>query len=190
MCGISLVFLRIILYLCTMKICTKCKIEKEISEFHQYKASNDNLYKWCKSCKKDYDVKYRQSDKIQDYYSSDEYKKKKREEAVERHRRDPRLVMLNMAKHRALKHNFPFNIVLDDIIVPEFCPLLEIPLFVKPYKQKGSFCANSPSLDKIIPELGYVKGNIMVISMKANAMKYNASIEELKLFSKNIQKIY
>jgi hypothetical protein len=39
---------------------------------------------------------------------------------------------------------------------------------------------NSPSLDRIIPELGYVKGNIMVISHKANTIKSNANIEELE----------
>lgn len=39
---------------------------------------------------------------------------------------------------------------------------------------------DSPSLDRIKPELGYVKGNIRVISFKANSIKNDASIEELR----------
>lgn len=39
---------------------------------------------------------------------------------------------------------------------------------------------NSPTLDRIIPELGYVKNNIIVISFRANRIKCNATIDELK----------
>jgi hypothetical protein len=45
---------------------------------------------------------------------------------------------------------------------------------------------NYASLDKIDPSKGYVIGNLQVISKKANAMKSNATIEELRLFVKNI----
>lgn len=48
----------------------------------------------------------------------------------------------------------------------------------------------SPSLDKIIPSLGYVKGNIQVISLLANKMKTSATIEQLRIFSKNVLKMY
>lgn len=60
----------------------------------------------------------------------------------------------------------------------------------KEYGLGKSFQPNSPSLDKIIPQLGYVKGNIIVMSMKANIMKANATKEELINFSKNILKIF
>lgn len=39
---------------------------------------------------------------------------------------------------------------------------------------------DSPSIDRIIPELGYTKGNIRVISNRANLLKSNATIEELQ----------
>jgi hypothetical protein len=39
--------------------------------------------------------------------------------------------------------------------------------------------ANSPSLDKIKPEYGYIKGNVCIISNKANTIKNNVNYEEL-----------
>jgi hypothetical protein len=40
--------------------------------------------------------------------------------------------------------------------------------------------ARAASLDRIVPELGYVKGNIAVISNRANSLKSNATLEELE----------
>lgn len=87
--------------------------------------------------------------------------------------------MLATAKHRAKKNDLPFSITVDDFDIPEYCPILKIKLEVN----DGIALNNSPSLDKIIPELGYVVGNIQVISKLANSMKTNASVEELMLFA-------
>lgn len=84
--------------------------------------------------------------------------------------------MYHAAKSRARKYGIPFTIEISDILVPEFCPILGIRL----ERNTGSKQGNSPSLDKVIPELGYVKGNIEVISMKANMLKSNGSYDEFK----------
>lgn len=84
-------------------------------------------------------------------------------------------VMLKNARSRAKAQQVPFNLNLDDIVVPEFCPILGVKLEI------GT--RHGPSLDKINPEKGYVKGNIQVISAKANAMKSDATSEELKKFA-------
>jgi hypothetical protein len=47
-----------------MKFCTKCKIEKEESEFHKNKNTKDGLNFWCKLCVKDYNMN--NIDKIKD----------------------------------------------------------------------------------------------------------------------------
>lgn len=98
--------------------------------------------------------------------------------AVERRSKKlpPSKVLYNNAKQRAKKYSLPFNITVEDIVVPENCPILGIPLII----QTGCASDNSPSLDKIIPELGYVKGNIQVISHKANSIKNNASVQDLE----------
>ena len=85
-------------------------------------------------------------------------------------------------QNRAKKNNIPFNLEYTDVIIPEKCPILEIPIF----RGNKRHIPNSPSLDRLIPELGYVKGNVRVISYKANTMKSDASVEEIKMFAKNI----
>lgn len=101
------------------------------------------------------------------------------------HRNDPRKVMLIQAKQRAIKKGLNFNIDKSDIIIPENCPLLNIPLFVG----DGKLCANSPTIDRIICEKGYVKGNVMVISAKANTAKGNLSFAELNLLINNLKRV-
>lgn len=96
---------------------------------------------------------------------------------------NPAKYLYKNAKSRAKKQGIPFDIQIQDINVPDVCPILGIELKVN----EKTVNKHSPSLDKIIPELGYVKGNIQVISHLANTMKNAATIEEMLLFSKWIQ---
>ena len=84
------------------------------------------------------------------------------------------------AKKRALKKGLEFNIELKDIHIPRKCPILKVPLI----------CSTrySPSIDRVYPDKGYIKGNICVISTLANSMKANATPKELLIFAKNIKK--
>ena len=72
-----------------------------------------------------------------------------------------------------------------DIIIPKRCPLLDIPL----QDCKGAAGDSSPSLDRLLPHLGYVKGNIIVISHRANQIKNCASVDELMLIADNLHSI-
>jgi hypothetical protein len=93
-----------------------------------------------------------------------------------------RSLLTDSARKRAKEYNIPFNLTSEDIILPKICPILKNPI---EYENRQA-TKYSPSLDRIIPELGYVKGNIQVISQLANSMKSNATKEELITFSKNI----
>lgn len=88
--------------------------------------------------------------------------------------------LVTSAKERSKKFNLEFDITADDILIPDFCPILEIPLF----RGNGAACANSPSLDRKDPKKGYTKENIWVISHKANTMKSDADSELLIKFAK------
>lgn len=94
-------------------------------------------------------------------------------------------ILLYSAKQRATKLNLPFNLTLDDVSIPEKCPIFGTILEISTKIAKD----NSPSLDRIIPNLGYVKGNVIVISYRANVLKRDASPDELMklaLFYKKI----
>ena len=97
----------------------------------------------------------------------------------------PEFYLLKAARRRAKNNDLEFNIDESDIIIPQFCPYLNIPLFINPTGKAA--CDNSPTLDRIRNELGYVKGNIIVVSFRANRMKSNYSFEELKLLVTNLQ---
>jgi hypothetical protein len=79
-------------------------------------------------------------------------------------------------KKRAAKRGIPFEIEVSDIIIPKLCPILDIELSFG----SGKVHDGSPSLDRIIPEKGYVKGNCFIISSKANRMKQENTLETLE----------
>jgi hypothetical protein len=98
----------------------------------------------------------------------------------------PERVLLQAAKTRSIRRGTPFNLSEEDVAIPANCPILGIALLKGP----GRLWAQSPTLDEIIPGKGYVKGNVQVISSKANTMKLNASPEELLRFAAWVQGFY
>lgn len=80
------------------------------------------------------------------------------------------------AKKRAKQYNRDFTIEISDVIVPEYCPVLGIKLQIN----RGIRKSGSPSLDRIDNKKGYVKGNVRVISMRANWLKRDGSLEEFE----------
>lgn len=85
--------------------------------------------------------------------------------------------IVKRAEQRAKTKNVPFDLSISDIVIPEICPILGVKFEIA---AKGEPRDYSPSLDRIDPLRGYVKGNIQIISMKANRIKSNASIEEIE----------
>jgi hypothetical protein len=91
---------------------------------------------------------------------------------------DVRRRLLISARQRATLKNIPFTITVEDIFVPERCPLLDIPLIRGVAKLHDA----SPTLDRIRNDEGYVPGNVVIISYAANRAKGNlASADLLKL---------
>lgn len=84
--------------------------------------------------------------------------------------------MFSSARYRSRRKGIPFNIELEDIVVPDRCPVLHIFLDRTP----GSPADSTPHLDKIVPDRGYVRGNVQVISGRANRLKSDGKLHELK----------
>lgn len=94
----------------------------------------------------------------------------------------PELKMLRRCKTRSVEKGLAFNLDTDDISIPEFCPVLGIALVVHEGRSGGE--PNSPALDRIDNDLGYVKGNVMVVSHLANMMKSSATKDQLLSFAR------
>lgn len=151
----------------------------------EQKRINDALYK------KENTEKIKQQQK--------DYRERNREKLVEQDRqkyirtRDDRLksgivertentekYMLKNAQSRAKQKGFDFNLTIEDIVIPDVCPVLGIPLVKHFGKGVNRAQPDSPSLDRIDSSKGYVKGNVRVISWRANDLKRNATIEEVR----------
>lgn len=90
--------------------------------------------------------------------------------------------LLDNSKANSRRRGNEFSITEADIVVPEVCPIFGTKFEI------GTMSA--ASVDRIDNNKGYVKGNIQIISRKANTMKNSASPEELLLFAAWILKQY
>ena len=105
--------------------------------------------------------------------------------------KNPGNVLLNAARRRARDKKLEFDIEISDINIPTMCPILDIPIHrVYTEGKKAGPTPNSPSLDRIDNNKGYVKGNVQVISHLANTMKASATEEQLIKFAQWILKTY
>jgi hypothetical protein len=91
----------------------------------------------------------------------------------------PEKLLLKLAKKRSHERGLPFSITASDIlaVIPADgrCPIIR-ELFVR---GEGKVCQTSMTLDRIKPELGYIPGNIAVISHLANTIKQNCTDPEV-----------
>ena len=92
--------------------------------------------------------------------------------------RNPAKWLLSSSKSSAKLKGLPFDLEESDIVVPTHCPILGIELKLGT-AGTGACRDAAPSLDRIIPEKGYVKGNVVVVSFRANRIKSNATADEI-----------
>lgn len=169
------------------KICTSCNLEKPISQFHKG-TSKYGRRSMCAICTKErYDQPERLG-KIGDNRkikrkNDKEYRLKNNESIKSSYRKNILRYLVKVARSRAKKKGIEFNITESHLLLPEFCPLLGIKMKIN----EGRVGEDSYSIDKINPDKGYTKDNVWIISMKANAIKNNATIEEIELLAKNLR---
>ena len=88
-------------------------------------------------------------------------------------------VLWSQLKNSAAQRNIPFDLKptdIDEIGIPVSCPVLGIPLFFHRQKVQD----DSISFDRIDSTKGYTVDNIIVISYRANRLKSDATLDELK----------
>lgn len=178
-----------------MKICSTCEIPKEATfdNFSKKAAAPDGLNSRCKECDKTVSARYR-IDHPDEANASSKRSKQKHSVQVKARRKtyyeensvrimdqmkqslkdNPERGLLRLARQRCRKSGVVCTIAESDIVIPEFCPILGMRLEFGDMDSRD----NSPSLDRIKPELGYVPGNVAVISFKANRIKNHGSADE------------
>lgn len=79
---------------------------------------------------------------------------------------------------RAKSKGLPYELDADflESIMPTHCPILGVQLERHVGHGTGPF---SPTVDRIFPDKGYVRDNVMIISKRANQIKSDASPEEI-----------
>lgn len=99
--------------------------------------------------------------------------------------------LLYSSKSRAKRAGIEWNLSLEDIVIPVYCPYLGVALTrIVGSGRDSSRIDTNPSLDRIDPTKGYVPGNVQVISLLANRMKQNATTEQLITFAQNVLRLY
>ena len=83
--------------------------------------------------------------------------------------------MWRRARARSAKQGLEFNITIDDLLpLPTHCPVFGTPLCVS----AGHRDPNAYSLDRVNNDLGYVVGNVVVMSYRANRLKNDGTAQE------------
>lgn len=136
------------------KCCPKCKEYKTLEDFHKNRNRAQGRAGVCKSCTSKYGKTHKP-------------KYRKTEQGI-------LTIRLFSIQTKCKERNIPFNLTQEDIAIPKYCPVLGVELnrdFNSPW------CA---TVDRIKPELGYVKGNVIVVSKRANCIKSDATVEEMQ----------
>lgn len=167
------------------KFCTSCRTKGRIANSKRKEAKSNQAKEHYIKNKEEISLKNKawraqNKEKLQAYEKSNFRKEKNKQWRITKREEDRYRFVWYAAKRRAKNNNIPFTITKQDIInicpSDNKCPVLGIILeFGNKISQD-----NSPSLDRLIPKLGYVPGNIALISYRANRIKNDATVDELE----------
>jgi len=136
------------------KLCTICKREQPLSEYHNDSRKKDGKDSRCKLCKKEQAAKAREDNYFIEYIRTKKGECKSKDILFDLDA--DYLESLWTGKCAITGHTIQYG-----------------------KKGSGSHHKDHAHLDRSIPDLGYVKGNVAWVSGRINRIKYNATIEEL-----------
>ena len=163
-----------------MKFCNKCKQDKVLADFPKNKNTSSGFGGHCKACHNNYYT--HKPRKIFNTLDLKERKEVARLKIEAYRRQNPLKYILANARARAKRENILFNLVEADLILPTHCPILGMELVYggSGISEKGYGASpNAASLDRIDGKKGYVKGNVSIISWKANRAKCQLSVDDI-----------
>lgn len=170
-----------------LRRCTGCRKWRPLDCFAYSKLGHLSKRSRCHDCDRDH---------WRSEYAKQPVKRRKLELSIKAYRKklehDPigckLYKMYHAAKERAAIANVPFNIDLDYLrsILTPTCPVLGMPF---DFTSQLVASEASPSLDKFKPHLGYVRGNVAIISRLANAIKQNATPGQVMAVAKWMERV-
>lgn len=155
--------------------CNTCGAEKPAEAFFKQRAKKSGLFGSCKSCERKRNQAWIDANR-------ERFRHLNRNATNLKRRRDPVRAMLCLARSRCKKTGQEFSLTQADIVIPKTCPVLGIPLSFGLGRGKGQSLAERDgraSLDRIDNSKGYVPGNVVVVSYRANRLKSDATATEL-----------
>jgi len=158
-----------------MPICKTCQIDKPEDAFFRQTSKKSGLFAECKVCSRKRNQEWIDANR-------ERFRHINRIATNGKRRRDPIRNMLAQARARCKKSGMEFALTEADITVPEFCPILGIKLTYGLGHGAGHSLAirdTRASLDRIDNSKGYVSGNVIVVSYRANRIKSDANVSEL-----------
>lgn len=169
-----------------LKACTKCLTPKTLDCFHDSPLGKHGKQSICRDCARAFQ---------QARYKDPTFRANKNAGAVKRsrakHATDPvrqRIYsMLKSARKRARDENLAFDLDANYLasIVTDKCPALGLPFnWALRENARTGPAADSPSLDRFRADLGYVQGNVHVISHLANKMKNSGTPDQIRSLSR------
>lgn len=162
--------------------CSRCQVDKDGKTFIEGNTRCDR----CRKYVADYYTANRaaacaRARKSQSKKSRDEINAYKRQNI----RKHPITYMLYNSRSKAKRRGIEFTLTREDIQIPAMCPVLGVPLKI------GDGCVqpNSPTIDRIDSSKGYVRGNVQIISHRANTMKNDATLNELRALVRYLEEL-
>lgn len=163
------------------RLCGNCDLSKPTRDFGKFKY-------YCRSCVSKLGKEYRQKNKEH----VQKLRKANRQAKIEHFRKQDRVLynrmkvnnpiklMLGIKRREAKKRGIAFDLTVEDITLPEFCPVLGIRLAPVGGTASNGCRDSATTLDRFDPKKGYTKENVQVISFRANRIKNDATLEELE----------
>ena len=156
------------------KRCSRCKEIKVFEDFPRAgnaPTESQRRTAYCKPCYVEHMREY--------YRRKPEQYRRLISRARARKAENPASNMWLRSRQGAKRRGLEFTISVGDLEpLPSHCPILGLPL---DYAVKGRTPQpNAASVDRVDNDLGYVPGNVRVISFRANSIKSNATLDELK----------
>jgi len=104
---------------------------------------------------------------------------------------NPERERVHKLKSKCKRLGIRFDITEEDLCIPDVCPVLGFKMINLPYStgRHQGYSPYAPSVDRMDPNLGYVRGNVRVISSRANLLKSDATVEELELVLADLKEL-